>query len=95
MTEYRFHWWPTRPAGTPSVTLEAQSKLQGAALALQRFVQLGCHVDAPLAHLDVTDADGAKHTVLVEEVLDWLQAPEQATFVRRERLGALIGGGPT
>ena len=95
MTEYRFHWWPTQPAGNliPTVTLEAPSKLGGVALALRRFAQLGCDVTTPLAHVDLTDADGVKHTIMVEEVFDWLKAPEQAAFVQREHLGALIGGG--
>jgi hypothetical protein len=34
--------------------------------------------------------DGVKHTVLVEEVLDWLSEPTQAAFVRRERLEPLL-----
>jgi hypothetical protein len=91
MTDYQFHWWQ---AGTkakltpPSLTLEAQSKLHGAALALRHFKELGCDISAPGAHLDVTDADGAKHTVLVEEVLDWVKDPEQAAFV--EQLATLL-----
>jgi hypothetical protein len=50
----------------------------------------GCDISAPGAHVDITDPAGVKHTVLVEEVLDWLEAPEQTTFVQRERLATLL-----
>ena len=96
MIEYRFHWWRPAPTGTPApvfdpvFTAEAPSTLHGAALALQHFVSLGYDVSAPLAHVDVTEANGAKHMVLVEEVLDWLRAPEQTAFVEREHLTTLV-----
>jgi len=89
MTEYRFHWSPSvSPVGP--VTFEADSTLHGAALALRRFMEVGCNLASPGAHLDITDANGARHTLLVEEVIDWLKAPEQAGFVRREALAALL-----
>jgi hypothetical protein len=75
---------------TPSVALKAESTLHGAALALRHFVQLGCDITAPLAHVDVTDADGSKHTLLVEEVRDWLSDPKQTAFVQREDLATLF-----
>ena len=92
MTEYHFHWWPvTSTAGlTPSVKLQAESHLQGAALALRHFMQLGCDIAAPLAHVDITEADGAKQTLLVEEVVDWLNDPNQADFIEREGLTGLL-----
>jgi hypothetical protein len=93
MTEYRFHSWPSATKGKltpPGVTLEAPSPLHGAALALRHFIQLGCDITAPAAHIDMTDADGAKHTLLVEEVLDWLKDPQQTAFVQRERLATLL-----
>jgi hypothetical protein len=93
MIAYQFHSWPSGPKGkpTPMVELEAESRLHGAALALRQFSELGCDIAAPVAHLDVTDSvDGVKHTVLVEEVLDWLSEPKQAAFVRRERLEPLL-----
>jgi len=92
MTEYRFHWWPSGAAAklSPSISLEAESPRHGTALALQRFVELGCDINAAGAHVDVTEFDGAKHTVLVEEVLDWLKADEQAAFVERHRLAPLL-----
>src|SRR5262245_39874760 len=92
MTEYRFHWWPTTTNGTPapSITLEAESTLHGAALALRHFMQLGCDINAPLAHVDLTEPDGGKRTLLVEEVLEWLHDPEQAAFVGREDLARLL-----
>ena len=92
MTEYRFHWWPSRTAGavTPSVRLPAESHLHGAALALRHFMQLGCDIAAPLAHVDMSEPEGAKQTLLVEEVLDWLSDPKQADFLRRESLSALL-----
>jgi hypothetical protein len=66
----------------PDLTLSArrrsQSPRHGAALALQRLVELGCDVNAVGAHLDITEADGVKHTVLVEEVVDWLKDDERA-----------------
>jgi hypothetical protein len=92
MTEYRFHWWPRGSTAklTPSIALEAQSTRHGAALALQRFVELGCDISAAGAHVDVTDPDGVKHTLLVEEVLDWLKGHEQAAFVQSQRLAPLL-----
>jgi len=92
MNEYRFHWWPSGPHAkqTSSVVLEAQSTLHGAAIALQRFVELGCDITAAGAHVDVTEASGVKHTLLVEEVLGWLEDPEQTTFVQREHLAPLL-----
>jgi hypothetical protein len=92
MSEYRFHWWPSGTGAklTPSVTLEAPSTRHGAALALQHFVELGCDISAAGAHVDVTDPDGVKHTVLVEEVLDWLKDHEQAAFVQRQNLACLL-----
>src|SRR5262245_1905721 len=92
MTDYRFHWWPSvsDQSTTPHVTLEAESRLHGAALALRQFVKLGCDVAAPAAHLDLTEADGVKHTLLVEEVLDWLKDPKQAAFAEREQLESLL-----
>jgi hypothetical protein len=92
MTEYRFHWLPSgsRRASVPSVSLEAESHLHGAALALRHFRQLGCDVAAPLAHIDVTEADGVKQTLLVEEVLAWLQDPKHTDFIHREGLALLL-----
>jgi hypothetical protein len=92
MTEYRFHWWPRGSTAklTPSIALEAQSTRHGAALALQRFVELGCDISAAGAHVDVTDPDGVRHTLVVEEVLDWLKNDEQAAFVQRRHLGHLL-----
>jgi hypothetical protein len=91
MTEYRFHGWSSRPQPTATrITLSAESKLHGAALALQHFAQLGCDITAPLAHVDVTEPDGAKRTLLVEEVLDWLSDPNQAAFVHDKDLAALL-----
>ena len=92
MTEYRFHWSApeaSRPV-TPSVTLQAESHLHGAALALRQFVALGCDITAPLAHVDITESNGVKQTLLVEEVLDWLNEPKQAEFVHREGLAVLL-----
>jgi hypothetical protein len=93
-TEYRCHWWPTgaQPVLTPSVTVDARSTREGAALALRQLLQLGCELNAPHAHLDLIGLDGARHTVLVEELIDWLRAPEQATFVAREGLDELLRG---
>ena len=61
MTKYQFHWWSssTQRTPAPSVTLEAVSRLEGAALALQYFSQLGV-ISVPLAHVDFTEADGRK-----------------------------------
>ena len=92
MTEYRFHWWPTGTNMTPcpSITLRAESHLHGAALALQHFMQHGCEIGAPLAHVDLTEPDGVKQTLLVEEVLDWLGDPQQSAFIQREGLADLL-----
>ena len=91
MTEYQFHSGPrSKQASRPSVTLQSDSTMHGAALALLHFVQLGCDITVPLAHLDLTEADGGKHMMLVEEVLDWLNDPKQTDFVQREGLTALL-----
>ena len=92
MTEYQFHWRRSgsEPASTPSVRLEAESQLHGAALALRHFAQLGCDLSAPLAHVDMTEPGGVKQTVLVEEVLDWLNDPKQTDFIQREGLAVLL-----
>ena len=92
MTEYQFHWWAsgTKPAVTPSVRLEAESRLHGAALALRHFKQVGCDISAPLAHVDMTNADGVRKTLVVEEVLDWLNDTKQTDFVHREGLAVLF-----
>jgi hypothetical protein len=86
------HWWPAAatPAITPTVSLQADSHFHGAALALRHFLKLGYDIGTPLAHVDMTDADGARQVLLVEEVLDWLQNPKQAEFCRREGLAALL-----
>src|SRR5262249_39191323 len=92
MTDYTFHWWSTngRGATTPHVALVAPSHLHGAALALRQFVLLGCDLAAPLAHVDVIEPDGSKQTLLVEEVLTWLNKSEQQAFVNREQLHNLL-----
>ena len=92
MTEYQFHGLPsgTTRTLTPSVSLEAESHLHGAALALRHFRQLGCDVAAPLAHIDMTEADGVKQTLLVEEVLEWLHDPKHTDFIDREGLAVLF-----
>ena len=91
MTEYQFHGLPsgTTPAPTPSIRLQAESHLHGAALALRHFMQLGCDITAPLAHVDITEPGGVKQTLLVEEVLDWLNDPKQSDFIHREGLAVL------
>jgi hypothetical protein len=92
MTEYRFHWRPSGAtrAVTPTVKLDAESHLHGAALALRQFIELGCDLAAPLAHLDITEPTGVTQTLLVEEVLDWLHESQQAEFIRREGLSVLL-----
>ena len=98
MTEYKCHWWPDggTPVLTAAVTLNADSRLEGAALALRRLVDLGCDITAPHAHIDMTEKNGSTRVVLVEEVLDWLDDPKQSLFVRREGLSTLsrAGGAP-
>jgi hypothetical protein len=92
MTEYQFHWWSPGAAGrvAPRIELQAESHLHGAALALRRFVELGCDITAPLAHVDITESNGIKQTLTVEEVLDWLNEPKQVEFIQREGLAVLL-----
>jgi hypothetical protein len=92
VTQFQFHWWPsaTQRAAIQSVSVKAESPFHGAALALRHFVTLGCDITAPLAHIDLSEADGATHTLLVEEVLDWLHDAKQAAFVAREDLAVLL-----
>jgi len=92
MTEYVFHWLPagTERVLVPDVRVTADSRLHGAALALRHFKEMGCDFSMPLAHVDITGADGTTHTLLVDEVLDWLSDPEQTGFVRCHRLDFLL-----
>ena len=92
MTTYQFHWLTSGTTHPPilTVSLTAESHLHGAAMALRRFKEAGCDINAPLAHVDMTESDGRKQTVLVEEVLDWLHEPTQTGFVDREGLGVLL-----
>ena len=93
MTEYQFHWWPSgeRRSRSRIVTLEAESPLHGASLALRHFRQLGCDIAMPLAHVDTRDAAGVKHTLMVEEILEWLSEPQQQDFITRAGLSELVG----
>jgi hypothetical protein len=92
MTYYSFHWWP--PSLTrPHTAFAAPSAHHGAALALRHFLALGCDLGAPGGHVDFTDDDGNVHTLLVDEVLDWLKEPQQAGFVEREHLAPLVKSG--
>jgi hypothetical protein len=95
MTEYRFHWLVRGSQAnlTPSIVLDAPTRLHGAALALGRFLDQGCDMGAPGAHIDATESDQTKHTILVEELFEWLRRPEQADFVERERLATLLQQG--
>jgi hypothetical protein len=92
MTGYQLHWWPsgTQQPPIPMVTLDAESPLQGAALALLHFSQLGCDITALLTHVDVTEANGSKHTLMVDEIFEWLNDPKQMAFVQREGLAVLL-----
>jgi len=92
MTEYHFHSRPSAssPAVKASINLDAESRFHGAAIALREFLQLGCDIAAPLAHVDLTEPGGDTHTLLVEEVLDWLKNPSQSVFVQREGLAVLL-----
>jgi hypothetical protein len=93
MTEYQYHWWlagTKRASVTPSVSVQADSHLHGAALALRHFKQLGCDISSPLAHVDMIESDGGKQTLLVDEVLDWLNDPLQIEFLHREGLAVLL-----
>jgi hypothetical protein len=93
-TQYLLHWWPVNwPVSTPSVRVRAESRLHGAALALRHFARVGCDIGAPLAHLDITDGDGVKYTLLVEEVLHWARDEKQAAFVDRTGLAMLLDSG--
>ena len=92
MTEYHLHWRPskTQSALSPGVKLDAESQFHGAALALRHFKQAGIDINAPLAHVDMTESGGTTHAMLVEEVLDWLNEPAQSCFVQREGLEQLL-----
>jgi hypothetical protein len=91
MTEYLFHWRPGTPRTMPSsIKLQAESHLHGAALALRQFMDLGCDITAPLAHVDINESNGVTQTLLVDEVLVWLREPQQGEFVQREGLAVLL-----
>ena len=92
MTEYQFHWWSPekQQSPAPKARFEAESTLHGAALALRHFSQVGYDIAAPLAHLDTIEPDGVTHMLLIEEVLDWLNKPQQTAFVQREGLSGLF-----
>jgi hypothetical protein len=57
---------------------------------LRQLLERGCDLGAPHVHVDVTTPDGLSHAFLVEEVIEWLNRPEQASFVEREGLEALL-----
>jgi hypothetical protein len=38
----------------------------------------------------MTEADGVKQTLLVEEVLEWLHDPKHSDFIDREGLAVLL-----
>jgi hypothetical protein len=92
MTEYVFHWWPSEAAhaSTDCVKLRATSDLHGAALALRLFARGGCDMTAPLAHVDMIGPDGARKTLLVDEVLSWLADPQHSDFIEREDLAVWL-----
>jgi hypothetical protein len=92
MTEYTFHWWSseTKHALSQSVRLEAESHFHGAALALRQFARLGADITVPLAHVEIAEPSGARQTLLVDEVLEWLHGPTQAAFIDREGLAVLL-----
>ena len=92
MTEYRCHWWSPgqKPTLTAGIELEAETQRHGAAIALRHFRYSGCDIATPHAHIDITDEDGGKHTLMVEEILDWLKEPGQADFIHREDLSELL-----
>ena len=91
MTEYRFHGRPSANSQTTAtVSLSPESRFHGAAIALRMFMERGCDIAAPLAHLDVTEPGGVKHIVMVEEVLAWLRQSTQTAFVQNEGLAKLL-----
>jgi hypothetical protein len=57
---------------------------------LRQFRALGCDITAPHAHIDISESNGAKQTLLIEEVLDWLNERTQVEFIQREGLAALL-----
>jgi hypothetical protein len=59
----------------------AESQLHGAALALRHFKQAGIDINAPLAHVDMTESTGVTHAMLVEEVIDWTSARLTASAI--------------
>ena len=92
MTQYQFHWLTAARESrlSQSVSLEAKSSRHGAALALRYFKEHGLDILTPLAHIDVTEQSGRKHTLLVDEVLEWLHDPKQTAFVQDEHLAELL-----
>src|SRR4051812_1555772 len=92
MTEYLFHMLPSGTTRTmpASIALQADSHFHGAALALRQFMERGCDITAPLAHIDITESNGVKQTLLVDEVAELLNEPTQVEFVDRENLGVLL-----
>jgi hypothetical protein len=92
VTEYQFDWKASAnaPAVKSRVSIDAQSRFHGAAIALREFVRRGYDIAAPLAQVDMTEPSGETHILLVEEVRDWLKDPRQAAFVRGEDLAVLL-----
>jgi hypothetical protein len=90
-TEFRLHVWSNTPGlQSPTISLDADTNLHGAALALREFTRRGCDVSPFGAHIDMKDTRGRTHTVLVSEVIDWLRLPAQGDFVAKEELTALL-----
>jgi hypothetical protein len=92
VTAFRLHLWSRAPGNRiPTATVDAQSNLHGAALALREFTQLGHDITVPGAHIDIEETNGPTHTMMMSEVLDWLRQPEQTEFVEEQNLGYLFG----
>src|SRR4029450_6575965 len=90
-TEFRLHLWSRVPGDRPpAASFDAESNLEGAALALRQFMQSGYDITAPGPHRAVEAPGGPSRTMMISEVLEWLHRPDQAELVKKENLEQLL-----
>ena len=90
-TEFRPHLWSSVPGiQIPTTSFDADTNLNGAALALREFTLRGYDVTPFGAHIDMQHAGGKTHTVLVTEYSIGFDCRRKANSLPKENLAALL-----
>jgi hypothetical protein len=92
LTDYKVHLWANLPGGhIPSIGFETETEREAAALALLHFRRLGHSWEGvPMAHLEVESSVPATNQYMIRDILWWLKQPEQAEFVKAQKLEVLL-----